>query len=205
MKNVSIALNVVLIIAVGFLYYLQFSKSESKPQEQNVQTERTETNSENLRVAYIEMDSLLTNYKYYKELQELMLSKRKQAEDNLSTKQKQLEKKAIKFQEQVQKQLVTRREAEEMDNQLMQEQQNLMQLKDKLSYQLLSDEQVLNRKIYDSILSFLDDYNKRYNFHMILTNTGASTLIYGDPQFNITTEVINGVNSRYEGSKKDNK
>lgn len=202
MKNLSIVLNTILLVAVAVLFYFQFS---SKPSAGNsdvpVKTANAENNG-NVNIAFVEMDSLLVNYTFYKDSKELLMSKQKQAEESLINKTKAWEKKVALFQERVQKQLVTTRQAEDTDSQLRQEQQGLLQLKDQLSYQLLSDEQAMNRQIYDSILSYLNDYNKIHKYDIILTNTGANTIIYGSPQFDITQDVIKGVNTRYEGSDK---
>jgi outer membrane protein len=204
MKNISLILNGVLIVAVAFLYYLHFSGSRQVASgSSNVPITENSTPS-TLKIAYVNLDSLLMNYAFYKETKELLVAKQKQHEGNLMSRGKELEKKAAGFQEKVDKMLVTRRQAEEMQSQLMQEQQELLQVKDKLSMQLMDDEQVMNRQVYDSITSFIRDYNKTHNYTLVLSNTAASTILYGDKSYDITKVVINGLNERYIG-KKENK
>ncbi|PID89434.1 MAG: hypothetical protein CSA05_03520 [Bacteroidia bacterium] len=200
MKNFSLVINAVLIVAVVVLYFFHFSGNDTNT-DKNIASASPKTEASSLKVAFVNMDSLLLNYTFYKDSKELLISKQKNAEDDLASKTKALEAKAGSFQEKVQKHLVTRRQAEEMNNQLMQEQQNLLQFKDQLSYQLLSDEQVMNKQIFDSIMSFVNDYNAKHKYDLILNNTAASTILYGNKGFDITKDILQGINSRYNTKK----
>ena len=200
MKNLSLALNVVLIIAVGVLYYLHFT---DKP-TQKTGAEATVTSADNANgavIAYVRTDSLLKNYEFYQDIQQTLQEKQKTMEAQLNSKSSAFEKKAADFQYKVDKMLVTQKQAESMQKQLMEEQQNLMRMKDQLSMQLMESEQIMTSQLFDSISSFLKQYNKDKGFTFIMRNTGE--MYYADKSLNITDHVIKGLNSRYSASEKD--
>lgn len=203
MKNISLILNIVLIIAVGILYVLQFSGKKSQQSATISETKSGNTvQITDLPVGYVNMDSLLIKYSFFMESKELLAAKQKNMETNLASQSKSYEKKLASFQEKIDKQLVTRRQAEEMNQQLMEEQQKILQTKDEFSYQLMQQEQIMNRQVYDSILSFLKDYNKDNRFKMIIANNTGGTLLYGDKSLNLTDVVLEGINDRYKGKAK---
>ncbi len=200
MKIISIVLHIISLIAVAILFYLHFSDVKKAEQLKNTITNvKEQQQRSDLPIAYVNIDSLLANYAFYRESQDLLQSKQKQLETNLESRSKKLQEKAAKFQEKVAKHLVTRRQAEEMQTQLMQQEQELMQLKDQFSVQLLDNEQEMNRQIYDSISSFLKDYNKNKNYSLILSNTFGGNLLYGKKSMNVTEDFIEGLNKRYLG------
>ena len=54
----------------------------------------------------------------------------------------------------------------------------------------------------DSINVFLKEYNKTKGYNLILSNTGFDNLLYADSSFNITQEIIDGLNARYTSAAK---
>ena len=80
-----------------------------------------------------------------------LMSKQKSAEAELNSKGSQYEKGARDYQEKVSKGLVTRATAAEMEQALMQQQQELVNLRDKLQSNLMEEEQVMNRQIIEYI------------------------------------------------------
>lgn len=195
MKNISIILNVILIIAVSLLYIDRFSgneKSEDKT-EQNV--------AETTEIVYVNMDSLLDGYDYYNDLKMDLMKEQKKLEASLNSKGKSLERKAKEFQQKVDKHLVTNAQAQEMQSQLMREQQNLMQLKDQLSRQLMQKEQKMNKDIYEKVGEILKDYNKTSNYKLILSNTYGGTILLAEENMNITEPVLSKLNETYQNEQ----
>lgn len=195
MKNISIILNVILIIAVSLLYIDRFSgneKSEDKT-EQNV--------AETTEIVYVNMDSLLDGYDYYNDLKMDLMKEQKKLEASLNSKGKSLERKAKEFQQKVDKHLVTNAQAQEMQSQLMREQQNLMQLKDQLSRQLMQKEQKMNKDIYEKVGEILKDYNKTSKYKLILSNTYGGTILLAEENMNITEPVLSKLNETYQNEQ----
>jgi len=107
-----------------------------------------------------------------------------------------------KFQQKVEKHLVTNSQAEQMQQQLMNEQQNLVQFKDQLQMQLMEKEQSMNKKIFDKITQFLKKYNQSKKHKIILGNSMGTNVLEADSNLDITEVVIKGLNEDYQ--KGDN-
>ncbi len=75
MKNLSLILNVVLLIAVGILYFMHFNENPDKEQETPEVAETTD-----FTIAYINTDSVFQNYDYFKKVQEDLKKKTAQLE-----------------------------------------------------------------------------------------------------------------------------
>ncbi|MFN8257650.1 MAG: OmpH family outer membrane protein [Bacteroidales bacterium] len=194
MKNVSLYLNIVLIIAVALLYIDRFS-GNSEPSENKTQV----SGAGGAEIVYINIDSLLNSYDLYNELKTALIQEQQNLEANLNSKSKAYQRKAMEFQQKVEKRLVTQAQAEQMQAQLLNEQQSLMQLKDELSMQLAEREQNMNKQVFDKITSYLKKYNKDGKHKIIVGNT-VTTVLEADPKLDITNIALKGLNQEYQDS-----
>ena len=58
-----------------------------------------------------------------------------------------------------------------------------------------------NKALSDSVHNFLNDYNKDKKYAMVLAKSGDN-ILYADGAYNITNDVIKGLNKAYKGMKK---
>lgn len=157
----------------------------------------------NLRIAFVEIDSLLTKYNFCKDLNELMLQKEENIRTTLNEKAKKLEADAREWERKVQNNgFASQERAQQEQQRILKQQQDLQALQQKLSDELAAENQKNNLELRDSISSFLKQYNKEKNFDLILSNSGLDNLLYAKKALNITDEVVNGLNSRYTPKKK---
>ena len=91
--------------------------------------------------------------------------------------------------------------AGEMEQNLTQQQQALVDLRDRLSYELMEEEQVMNRQILDYITSYLDGIKAEYNFQYILGKSFGGPILYSDQGLDITSLVLDGINRKYLAEK----
>ena len=201
MKNLSLILNAVLIVAVGVLFYLHFSAGKT-PATGHVSAQGVNIVSADMSIVYINNDSLLSNYIYFQDMQEEFADKQSELEAELNLRSRQYEASALDYQNKVQKGLVTRREAAELEQQLLQEQQGLLQLRDNLSMQLAEEEQVSNRRLINNIMEYLEEYNKIYNYQFIFSNSFGDNVLFANEQLDITKSVLEGINEKYEKEKE---
>ncbi|MCD6367065.1 MAG: OmpH family outer membrane protein [Bacteroidales bacterium] len=208
MKNLNIIFNTVLLAAVIvlFLLYFNLKKRTSTTQEQQqvntVITANTNTPT-NFKTAYINVDTLLSNYKLYKKLQDDLVAKQKSMEVTINQKSVQLQKEAAVFQQKIQtNSFLSQESAQQQEKELYQKQQNLMDLKDKLSNDLVFESQKMQKQLLDTVTLFLKDYNKQLG-NTFIFNSGS--FLYSDEQYNITDTVIKMLNTRYETPKKQTK
>ncbi|MDN5205325.1 OmpH family outer membrane protein [Fulvivirgaceae bacterium BMA10] len=193
MKNLSIALNVVLLIAVAVLYYLQFSGKSGA--DQSNQKAPASTLSGPLKIAYINSDSLLKNYDFYKEKSEELNTERDRLKAQYESRAKGLETEIANFQRTVAN--LTIGQARAIEEDLGKKQQNLLQYQESLSQQLLKKEADINNELYDSVSSFLKEFGKENNLEIVLTYTRGSGVWYANDSLNITQVIVDGLNDRY--------
>ena len=194
MKNISLYLNIVLIIAVTLLYIDRFSNNN----ENNTENKTKETNSVLAEIVYINIDTLMNGYDLYNERKTELIKEQKKLETNLNSKSKSLERKAMEFQQKVEKRLVTNDQAQSMQQQLMQEQQNLLRLKEQMQMQLMEKEQKMNKDIFGSLNEYLTKYNKGGNHKIILSNTYGGNVLLANENLNITDKILTGLNEEYQ-------
>ena len=130
------------------------------------------------------------------------MAKQKDAEAQLNSKGTQYERNAQDYQNKVTKGLVTRATAAEMEQALMQQQQELVNLRDNLQSNLLEEEQVMNRQIIDYITKYLEENKSEFNVQFILGKSFGSVVLYGDSALDITQKVLDAVNKKYQSEKK---
>ena len=195
MKKLSIILYVVLFLAVAGLYFLHFSGTKKSSPSVPV----SESSSQGL--AFINIDTVIFRFDMFKDKREDLLSKQKNAEAELNSKGTQYEKGARDYQEKVSKGLVTRATAAEMEQALLQQQQELVGLRDKLQSNLMEEEQVMNRQILAYITTFLEDNKSEYNYQYIFGKSFGSVILYSDSALDITQKVLDAINKKYQAEK----
>jgi len=89
-----------------------------------------------------------------------------------------------------------------MEQDLLQQQQDLMDLRDNLQANLLEEEQVMNRQILEYITSFLEEHKSEYNYQYILGKSFGGQVLYGDSTLDITQEVLDAINKKYQEENK---
>ena len=199
MKKSSLILNVILLISVVVLYVLYFT-GKSTSGEASVQpvAGTVETGTGDGSIVYVNMDTLLANYDMFADLQDRLQKKQQASESKLNARGQKWQNKVNEFQSNLQKGLVTRSEAQKIQNQLQQEQQEIMKLKDDLANQLLEEQQVGTRKVIFSIVDFLDDYSQEHHYRYVLSTTAGGAVLYGEKQLDVTQEVLEGLNAKYK-------
>lgn len=157
----------------------------------------------NMKIAYVEIDSFLTKYRFWNDLNEMMIKKEENIRTTLNEKAKDLDSEMREFQRKLENNGFASRERAEQENlRISQKQRDLQQLQEKLSNELQAENQKNSLQLRDSINSFLKIYNKDKGYSLIISNTGFDNLLYADPAFNITNEIVEGLNARYVPASK---
>ena len=156
-----------------------------------------------MNFAYIEVDSLLKNYQFHKDLTTKLLSKKQNSENESNTNVLKLQKEMDDFQKNVQSGLIsTETLARSEQERLMRKEQDLLKLKEELHYQLLQEEQKMTIQLNDSILSFVKKFNDTYQYQFILSKTFGGNLLLANDSLNITNSIIKGLNEKYQNENK---
>ena len=161
------------------------------------------TGSSNMKIAYVEIDSLLTKYNFWNDLNEQMIKKEENIRTTLNEKGRKLEKQAQEFQRKYENNgFINQERAQQEYQRIQKQQQELAELQQKLAEELATENQKNSLELRDSINSFLQVYNKTKGYDLIISNTAFDNLLYGNPAYNITNEIVDGLNARYNPSVK---
>lgn len=193
MKNFSVALNGVLLIAVAVLYYLHFNGSGSASQS-------AAGPAGNLQVAYIKSDSVLKYYDYFKVNRDKLESKGKQMDQDLRSRASALQGEFESYQRNVNSMTIGQAKAIEED--LTKKRQNLQLYQESLSQQMLADQEKMTRDLYEKVTSFLRDYCKQTGLQVVFKYDNTSDVLYGGDSLDISKEVIKGLNEAYRLEKE---
>jgi outer membrane protein len=198
MKKLSVVLYVILFLAVAVLFFLQFSDKDGSESSESTVTGTTQSQG----IVYVNIDTIIFSFDMFTDRRNELLGKQKSAEAELNSKGSQYEKGVKDYQDKVNKGLVTRATAAQMEQALLQQQQDLVSLRDKLTSDLMEEEQVMNRQVMDYITVYLEENKSEYNYQFILGKSFGSPVLYGDSGLDITSRVIEGLNRKYQSEKK---
>jgi outer membrane protein len=163
---------------------------------------QTASNS-GIKIAYIEVDTLMSQYQFCKDYSVLLTKKGENIQRTLQSKAKTLQDQVNVFQTKLQQNAYTREEAERVQESLARQQQDLQTLNDRLSNEFASEQSKYNEAMRDSIQSFLKSYNKSKKYDLILSKAGDN-ILYANKAYDITDDVVKGLNKRYKPSSEVN-
>lgn len=157
----------------------------------------------NMKVAYVEIDSLLTKYRFCTDLNEMMVRKEENIRTTLNEKAKKLDAAMREFQRKYENNgFVSQESAQQQQARLVKQQQDLQALQEKLGKELADENLKNNIQLRDSIKSFIKIYNQSKGYSFIFSNSGFDNLLYADQSYNITQEIVDGLNARYTPNTK---
>lgn len=216
MKNISLALNAVLIVAVAALYYLHFSEKNPINEEitnevETLDAQKNPTISKDLtsKIGYLNVDSLQKNYKLYSELINKLKAREKKYDSELTTKSAAFEKKVMEFQKKAP--TMTQFEGQTRQQELAEEEQKLYKLKEDFTLKFQAEEAKLNDEFQKTVKDYIKKHNEKSKYNIIIgaSQLGNVVLDYNE-SINITNDIVSGLNEQYdkekgEKDKKENK
>ena len=194
MNKIQIIIDSVLGAAVIALFVIFFTV---KPTAAKKDAALAIAAGEQLPVAYLNLDSVLLNYTFAIEANDKLMSKQEDARLKLNTKANTLQREAADFQRKLENNaFLSRERAEAEQNKLIRKQQELQELEAKLTNEILAQNQELNMHLADTLNTFLAEYNADGRFQIIFANTGKDNILQAAEAYNITEDVIDGLNAR---------
>jgi outer membrane protein len=192
---ILLSLNLVTLAGMIILFILYFTGSGSKGNSSSGAVAKA--NNGAISVAFVNNDSILSNYELVKKMRADLQAKGTRLEAEVAAKQKAFEKDAAYFQEQVKKKAISDQSAQEIYAQLQQNQQGIYQLRDRYAAELQQSEMDMNVALIDSVMNFLKRYNDKYKFDYILGFTKGGNILYANDTLDVTKDVIKELNKAY--------
>ena len=177
---------------------LFFAACGAKEEEETTTENAQEEEAVGLKIAYVELDTLMSQYQLYKDYSEVLTRKGNNIQKTLAQKQRALENHAAAVQKKYESnEFTTRDEVERAQASIEKEQRDLAELADRLQNEFAIEQARINEEARDSIQSFLKRYNKTKKYDYVLVKAGDNLLI-ANPQYNITNDIVKGLNKRYK-------
>ncbi len=201
MNKLQITLFSVLGIAVAALFYLQFSSNGKKSNAGiSAKVSPAASASVPLKVAYIDLDSIREQYDYFKLKNKELENEKVRIESEIENGLKKLESDRNAFAGRGAS--ITQEEMEKFQYDFQNRYQALGQRRETLLNQHLANQNKALDDIQKRINDFLEEHNKTAGYHFIFsTGEGNLTLYHKDSSFNITNEVVAGLNEIYKKGK----
>ncbi len=157
------------------------------------------------RIVYVNTDTLLNQYDYYKDVAKASENKRFRLETDISTKAKNLQNKAAFFQQKAQQGGLTQEQGQTAQAQLQQEEQSIMAFRDKAAQDLAKEDAKKSEEVLLNIQTFLKAYNAGDKYDMVIGYSKGGNVFYAKEDLDITKAVLDGLNKKYADDKKSGK
>ena len=180
---------------------LAMASCNKEAQKVDEKTQAHATQSGSVKIAYVEVDSIMSQYRFCKEYSLILQKKSQNIENTLAAKQNSLQAAAAKFQQDVQNNKYTQQQAEAVQANLQKQGADLQALQQRLGAEFQNETNTFNKALRDSIQHYLAAYNKDKKYGLILSKAGDN-ILYADKAYDITNEVIAGLNKAYKPAKK---
>ena len=192
MNKIQLAINVILVFAVATRVGLYITGNKSTNEEVAPTVEK-------MPLAYLNTDSLLANYTFAQEANEKLMKKQEDARLKINTKARNLQSEMEEFQRKLENNaFLSRERAENAQKSILKKQEDLQKLEAKLTEEIMIENQKLNIQLADTLTNFLKEYNADGRFHVILSNNAKDNVLMADSQYDITNEIIEQLNKRYQ-------
>lgn len=199
MKNLSLILNVVLLVAVAILFFLHFSSGKAGA------VSGTSDIPSDVKIAYINSDTVLKYYDYREIALGQLESKATKMDQDFRNRAQGLQNEIAAYQRNVNSMTLGQVKATEED--LGKKQQNLQLYQQSLNQQVMMDQEKVNRELYERVTKFLKKYAAEKGIQIVLKYDPTSDVMQVSEALDISKDVIKGLNDEFtaekSGVKKD--
>lgn len=195
MKSVSLILNIILFVAVSTLFYLHFNNSKAADAK-NIEAHPVE--SEDLKIAYINADSVLKHYDFFKQKQKELEEKQKKMDQDYRNRAEGFQTEVNNYQQNLSN--LTIGQAKALEEDLGKKQQNLRMYQERLTQELLKEEAKVNEELYERVTSFIREYSLNNGLELVVKYNQGSDILYAGNTMDITRKIVEGLNSEYQQS-----
>jgi outer membrane protein len=210
-KNISLALNILLLLAVGFLYYKDFSGNKNSPPVPVTATNEAvqaitppvilSALPKNIPVVFVNADSLFAKYEFAKKEKAIAEGKVAGYQKAYQAKANAFQKEYTDYMEKAGAGAYTKEQGLAIEEGLKKKKEEIMlmeQNQDKVAGELDNSNVDVQKKIYNYIARF----NKEHGYYCVLayTKSGGGVLGVND-SLDVTTQVVSGLNAEYRAGK----
>lgn len=198
MNRSGLIINIVLLVAVGVLYFLHFS-SKGKGGDTIISRRvlDTSTTAGAYRIAYFDIDSITNNYEYCIDVRDELDLIRQATDKKVAALQNDFDMAYGRLQEKAATQKISDADLDREKEILNEKQQAVTNEKEKGTNAYEQNRRLYELKIKNRIVEFLREYNTPQRFAFIMADE-PGIFYYRDSLYNITADVLDGLNRQYK-------
>ena len=199
------SIKTIICATIATIATLTLTQCIQAPQQAPAAAAPVTYSGETLKIAYVDIDTLLISYSLWIELNEEMIRKEESVRATLNEKAKSLQTEYEEFERKLNNNaFATRERAEAEQKRILKKREELEEISERLTNELAIENNKNSVLFRDSINAYIRDYNKEHGYNIILSRIGDN-ILYIDDAMNITHEIINGLNERHAkyGIKKN--
>ncbi len=184
------------------------NNANNETPSEEVSTEAVSKDAPAYKIAYVQIDTLTSQYQKCKDLEEEFTKKRANAESTINAKGKAFTAQMQEFNRKYQSNQFTQQQFEAEQARLAKLQQDLEALQARLSNSLQEEYQKEFQALTDTIQNFTKSYAKEKGYDFILCkSSGIDNVLYANEKYDVTDEVVKALNKRYtkDAPKKEDK
>jgi len=199
LSKISLGISVVLAILVGYLFFQKGGNTEIAPLNLPVTTNADgQSTIKPVIVAYFNGDSIMAKYTFFQD-------KKVMLEGNVKTSENQLRQEAANKQKEIEELVNYARSSElteenkaEVEQRVYELQMEMQQSEDKASNTLLDKQNAANLEMMDRIEAYAKEYAQQNGIDYVLSyQRSAQVIFYSNPAYDITAQLLAGLNARY--------
>lgn len=195
MKQIHYVIEAVLAVAIIILFIMMPRSSASKAKTTNHKAEQA---TATLPIAFVRMDSLASQYEYFRDMNKQLAAEAEQNQRTLATKMAAMQKAAEDFQRRLRTNAFTSEDAARVEQEkILKMQEEGQRLELSMTQALANKQAEANEKMYRIVREQVSEMNKDGKYRYILTNVGLENLLYADSTLDITDDVVKFLNDHY--------
>ena len=195
MNKGLLALNIILLVAVGILFFLFFNKKTDPVVDQTIRTSNTDTlRWQHTPVAYFDMDSVEANFTEFKKMQTEVVAREARINDSINQMRAAFQSYYGKLQQQSAN--LTPRQRDSLGNELAQMDMDIKNRASEMNQNYQTYYMSKQQEIITKIKNYCKEFNKDKKYSYIIARE-PGLFYYTDTAYNITSELLKGLNAFY--------
>lgn len=216
MNRPTVILNAILGLAVVGLYILYFSsgnknqesvsnkETDKNKKEEIARKKKKEAENKKVReekkveIVYVNTDTIMAKYDYAVKIKNELESEGKSIETRFANRERALQNEALSFQQKVQQGQITSEAQYKSEGEVLaKKEQQFIKDRQTATNSFLKKENDANKKLYDKVYNFLEEYCAENGYKMVLSYSKlGGSILYGSEYLDVTDDVLEKLNSK---------
>ena len=200
MKNELLIWNVILSLVAGFLLFKQFNSKKTVNSYIKTVSGDSIVSNKQFRMAYFEMDSIAAQFDLVKGLKKELTKKEDDINAEMTNRNQAIQQKLNYYQKLLAEGKLSKEEEEAASNEVKGMDNEMKNRKQQMDQDYNNFMVTKQNEIKSKIEAFIKEYNKTKNYSYVVSDD-PGLFYFQDTAFNITADVIKGLNEMYKSKK----